>query len=217
MLESNIKALTQLINKPLKDFSASDIDKIIESDRRELLLDVDTVEHLVENCSPEVSSILTPIYIQVSFKETMQQIEKLLEAYYRDVEGNKEELKTQMISYLESDGLIESLAAARVLQCNFPDFDLLPYKEEIKGNLLQLQEIVALIPMPNGRELIEGLLGYLYYPFIVDLKMNKNEVIITEENEDFNSKIEEYSQFVAKRQQEEIENFIKEQGDRNEE
>lgn len=217
MLESNIKALTQLINKPLKDFSASDIDKIIESDRRELLLDVDTVEHLVENCSPEVSSILTPIYIQVSFKETMQQIEKLLEAYYRDVEGNREELKTQMISYLESDGLIESLAAARVLQCNFPDFDLLPYKEEIKGNLLQLQEIVALIPMPNGRELIEGLLGYLYYPFIVDWKMNKNEVIITEENKDFNNKIEEYSQFVAKRQQEEIENFIKEQGGRNEE
>lgn len=47
--------------------------------------------------------------------------------------------------------------------------------------------------------------------------MNKNEVIITEENEDFNNKIEEYSQFVAKRQQEEIENFIKEQGGRNEE
>ena len=39
----NIKALTSLVGKPLKVWNASDVDKIIDSTERDLLLDTDTV------------------------------------------------------------------------------------------------------------------------------------------------------------------------------
>jgi len=210
MVKENIKVLTQLVNKPVKDFDENDIDKIIESDRKSLLLDVDTVEYLVENTNESVSSTLMPIYIQLSFKETMRYIETLLEAYYKDPEKNSEELKIQMLSYLESDGLIEFLAAARIIQCVFPDVDLMSHKSEIISALEKLQKVVTTIPMPNGKELIEQLTGYLYYPLIVDWKVKYKEVLITEENVDFLAKINEYSEFIKNRREEEIKNYFKE-------
>ena len=212
MVKENIKVLTQLINKPVKDFDENDIDKIIESDRRELLLNIDVVEYLIDNCNDSVVEVLNPIYIQLSFKETMTEIEKLLKAYYTNPVENADELKTQMLSYLESDGLVEFLAATRIIQCVFADsIDLKQYKDNISDSLTQLENIIVTIPMPNGKELIQQLLSYLYYPIIVDWYVANDELLVNE-NEAFKYKLNEYSEFIAQRQQEEIEGYLKENG-----
>ena len=82
----NIKALTSLVGKPLKVWNASDVDKIIDSTERDLLLDTDTVEYIISNSNDEISSICTPIYVQLSFNETMDYVEGLLKRYFESME-----------------------------------------------------------------------------------------------------------------------------------
>ena len=203
----NIKALTSLVGKPLNVWNASDVDKIVESNERDLLLDTDTVEYIISNSNEEISSICTPIYVQLSFNETMDYVEGLLKRYFESMEkledGTvkenpeiKEELKVQMLSFLESPALIEYLSAVVVLFNLFPDYDLTPEKENIKASLRQLEDITCLIPLEGGMTIFQKILDTLYFPLITAWYERNNELLLEKKNEKFSEKLNEYSAYI---------------------
>ena len=203
----NIKALTSLVGKPLKVWNASDVDKIIDSTERDLLLDTNTVEYIISNSNDEISSICTPIYVQLSFNETMDYVEGLLKRYFESMEkledGTvkenaeiKEELKIQMLSFLESSALIEYLSAVVVLFNLFPDYDLTTEKENIKASLRQFEDITCLIPLEGGMSISQKILDTLYFPLITAWYERNNELLLEKKNEKFSEKLNEYSAYM---------------------
>lgn len=213
MVETNIKALTQLVGKPLKDWDASDVDKIVSSEQRELLLDGNTVEYIVENSNNIIEAICTPIYVQISFNETMDEVEGLLRAYYEGMTKNedgsvtedpvlKTNIQTKMDEYIESDGLIEFLAAVVVLFNLFPDYDLMPKKDKIQSSLRKIEDVACLIPLEGGMSIFQNVLDALYFPLITAWYERHNELLLEKKNEQFAAKLEEYGKMLKRNEEE---------------
>lgn len=198
MVENNIKAITQLVGKPLKDFSESDLLKVIESDRADLLNDLRTIEYLIENSNELIASLMQPIYIQMVYDSVAMDMEQHLSLLAQRPEY-VDELNVQMESKLESTNVLEVLAATLVLLNYNPNFDFGARKEDIQKSLKMVEEIIIELPLPELISLSTALMN-LYFP-VVNLWHEKYNELLVEQNEEFRKTLQVYTEIIDQAEQ----------------
>lgn len=195
MIENDIQAISQLLQKSLTEVNESDIQKIIESDIRDVLSKLPVVEYLIGNTNEWCAEFMQPLYIQLIYEQTMSEIEKHLQCYNEHVEEYKDELLVQMESKLENDNAIEVLAASVVLLSLFPEFNFGQKKNAIIKSLVIVENLVIQLPLPEMLSLISTLLSTLYFPVVNMWYDLHNEVLVTE-NDSFREKLILFSELI---------------------
>jgi hypothetical protein len=195
MIENDIKAISQLLQKPLTEVNESDIQKIMESDIKDVLSNLQVIKYLMDNTNEWFSEFIEPLYIQLTYEETMSEIEKHLQCYNENPELYTEELKIQMESKLEKDNAIEVLAASIVLLSIFPDFDFGQKKNDIIRALTIIENLVIQLPLPETLSLISVLLSTLYFP-VINLWYDLHNEVLVKENDSFREKLILFSELI---------------------
>ena len=178
MIEQNIKAISQLVGKPLADLNESDIQKIINSDQKDLLQDIPTLEYLMENTNDWFAEFAQPLYVQLMLARSMTDVENHLRAYDANPDEYRDELKIQMESKLETDNALDILAATYVLLSYFPEFEYGDRKENVCDALEMVESFVTRMPLPEGMAIVTALLTNLYFPVMSLYKEIHNEILV---------------------------------------
>ena len=198
-MNQQIKTLTHFTGKAVKDWNEEDITKIIESQTlRENLMKIDVVEELMNSGNETLTEILTPVYIRLSFKETMDWHENKLKEFSENENAMKDDFLKELEFNIEGDALLSILASSSVILNLFPEYDISKYKDKIIKSLAQLENISTLIPIPDGYNLLGNLLNYLYFPIIGIWNEKFNEILVSEVNESFRAKLMEAEEFQLK-------------------